>query len=245
MTSSEKTKAVLITGAGSGIGLTTAGYLADRGYLVFAGLRKFEESSLPDGLKKPGIVPLQLDVMAVGCLAVTQACLPQLRQDGGRIINMGSVSGRTVARSTGAYSAAKFALSALSSTLRMELKPWQMPVSLIELGSVQTPLWDKVLDECEGLPGRVSPKKLALYYPDWSHSFGELQADARKHLKVAVSAEKVASVIEKVLSAKNPKARYLVGREAWLNHLALRFLPEAILEKVLWGIFRDQDQAGH
>ena len=69
-----------------------------------------------------------LAINVIGVVAVTQAFLPLLRAGRGRIINISSVSGRVAAPFLGPYAASKFALEALSDALRVELRPWGVPV---------------------------------------------------------------------------------------------------------------------
>jgi NAD(P)-dependent dehydrogenase (short-subunit alcohol dehydrogenase family) len=64
----------------------------------------------------------QFEVNTIGQLAVTQACLPALRQARGRIVNVSSIAGRVALPLYGPYSASKFALEAVNDTLRRELR---------------------------------------------------------------------------------------------------------------------------
>jgi NAD(P)-dependent dehydrogenase (short-subunit alcohol dehydrogenase family) len=75
----------------------------------------------------------QLEVNVTGQLAVTQAFLPLLRLAKGRIVNMGSITGRSATPFLGAYSASKFALEALTDALRLELRPWGIWVAILNL----------------------------------------------------------------------------------------------------------------
>ncbi len=71
---------------------------------------------------------------------LTQAAVPHMKkQGGGQIINVGSVAGKVALPWTGAYCASKFALHALTDTLRMELRPWNIHVIGIYPGPVKTP----------------------------------------------------------------------------------------------------------
>lgn len=79
-----------------------------------------------------------LEVNLVGAVAMAQAFAPQLRESQGRLINVGSFLGLTVAPLYGAYSASKFALEAATDALRMELGHWGISVSLLEPGSIRT-----------------------------------------------------------------------------------------------------------
>lgn len=82
-----------------------------------------------------------LRVNVMGPIAVTQKFLPLLRKGQGRIVNISSVSGFLTPPYAGIYSASKFALEAISNALRMELKPWNISVSVVQPGSS---LWLKV-----------------------------------------------------------------------------------------------------
>lgn len=77
----------------------------------------------------------QLDVNVVGQLLVTQAFLPLLRAGRGRIVNIGSFSGRVGVPYSGAYAASKHALKAMTDSLRIELRRWKISVSTVEPGS--------------------------------------------------------------------------------------------------------------
>ena len=85
----------------------------------------------------------QLEVNVIGQIAVTQAFMPLIRKSTGRIVNMGSIGGRMATPFLGPYNASKFAMEALTDSLRQELHPWGIHVSIIATGSISTPLWDK------------------------------------------------------------------------------------------------------
>src|ERR1017187_4168238 len=109
----------------------------------------------------------QLEVNVVGQIAVTQALLPSLRKARGRIVNISSVSGLISSPFTGAYSASKFALEALTDSLRMELRPWKIHVSLVEPGFVQTPIISKSLAAAEELRAELPAEAFQLYGPSF------------------------------------------------------------------------------
>jgi NAD(P)-dependent dehydrogenase (short-subunit alcohol dehydrogenase family) len=85
-----------------------------------------------------------LEVNVIGLVGVTQTFLPDLRGSKGRIVNMSSVSGRIAMPFAGPYCASKFALEAISDSLRRELIGSGVLVIVIQPGSVRTPIWDKV-----------------------------------------------------------------------------------------------------
>ena len=109
------------------------------------------------GIVKPGPLELQplddfrrqLEVNLIGPLAVIQAFLPLIRRGGGRIVNVGSIGGLLVLPIQGAYSASKFGLEALSDALRLELRQWKIPVSHVDPGVTDTPIFGKTLVELD------------------------------------------------------------------------------------------------
>src|SRR5439155_9073645 len=85
----------------------------------------------------------QLEVNVVGQLAVTQALLPALRAARGRIVIVGSIAGRSALPFLGAYAISKFSLEAMADALRLELRPEGIEVSIVEPGTIATPIWTK------------------------------------------------------------------------------------------------------
>src|SRR5262249_13401801 len=85
----------------------------------------------------------QLEVNLVGQLAVTQAFLPAVRAAKGRIVIVGSIAGRSALPFLGGYAITKFGLEALADSLRVELAPDGIRVSIVEPGTIATPIWTK------------------------------------------------------------------------------------------------------
>jgi len=170
----------------------------------------------------------QLEVNVTGQIAVTQALLPLLRKARGRIVNIGSISGRMPFPLLGPYCASKFALEAVTATLRMELRPWGVHVCIIEPGGISTPIWEKGLAAGEDLALRLPPEAHQLY--------GPLLASMRRFIArpegIRLPPERVARVVAHALTAKKPKTRYMVGRTAWLGEIMLR-LPERVRERLI------------
>lgn len=78
-----------------------------------------------------------------GLLAVTRAVLPMMRaQRSGRIFNVSSIGGYRAGAGFGIYSATKFAVEALSESLRVELAPLGIEVTAIEPGYFRTDFLD-------------------------------------------------------------------------------------------------------
>lgn len=171
----------------------------------------------------------QMQVNVTGQLAVTQAFLGLLRQDRGRIVNMGSISGRSPTPFLGAYNASKFALEALTDVMRMELRPWGISVSIIEPGSIATPIWDKSLNQSEVAQQDLSQTAQNLY--------GQAMNIVRKKMQIiasgGISADIVAQAVLHALTAKKPKTRYLIGLDAKIGAVLKHILPDKLHDRVI------------
>jgi NAD(P)-dependent dehydrogenase (short-subunit alcohol dehydrogenase family) len=171
----------------------------------------------------------QLDVNVVGQVAVTQAVLPRLRQSRGRIVFISSVNGRISTPIIGAYCASKFALEAAADTLRMELRPWHIRVSVVEPAQTATDIWDLAEDTADELEQAMSPDQRVLYAKHVA-GFRKMIPMSRK---LAVPPEKVAAVVQKALTVRRPRARYAVGVGAMVQMAAMRNLPTAAADIAL------------
>jgi NAD(P)-dependent dehydrogenase (short-subunit alcohol dehydrogenase family) len=178
------------------------------------------ESMSADDLRR------QFDVNVTGQVAVTQAVLPRLRESGGRVLFVSSVSGRVAAPLMGPYVASKFAVEGLADALRLELRPWGIPVVLIEPGSIDTDIWRGAMDQAEETEAAMKPEHRELY--------AEHMAGMRKMIpriqKQASPVDKVAAAIESALTADRPKARYVVGRDARAQLALNAALPTRVMD---------------
>lgn len=165
-------------------------------------------------------VPLQewrrvLDVNLQGPLAVTQAFLPLLRQgepQQRRIINVSSVAGHLALPFWSAYNCSKAGLDRLSECLRYELADQGIAVVNVKPGPVRTPIWDKsrkksqsVLD---GMPAEMQP----LY----GATIDKMNSMVSTTEETAIPVSEVVQVIVEAATAAQPKAVYLVGKDATL-----------------------------
>jgi NAD(P)-dependent dehydrogenase (short-subunit alcohol dehydrogenase family) len=174
----------------------------------------------------------QFEVNVIGLVAVTRACIPLLRRGPGRIVNVGSVAGRSALPGSGPYDSTKFAVEAITDVLRMELHPWRIAVSVIEAGAVATAIWEKTLREVDDLCRQTPPERLELY----RGLMATLRREASEAGRTAVPAGAVVKAVEHALTARRPRPRYLVGADArmWvlLNCLPTRWRDRLILSKV-------------
>lgn len=172
----------------------------------------------------------QFEVNVFGQITVTKAAMPLLRRgsDGhgghGRIVFIGSNSGRIAAPMLGPYVASKFAVEGLADSLRMELIGTGVSVVVIEPGAISTPIWDK---------GRTLADKLEEELPTEAlERYAELIEGTRAGIEMQDSSgappSKAADVVARVLAAKRPWTRYQVGIDGKLTVWAGRFLPDRI-----------------
>lgn len=149
----------------------------------------------------------QLEINVIGALAVTRAVLPRLRKSRGRIVFISSVNGRLSMPLVGAYAASKFALEAAADALRMELNPWKIRVVVVEPAQTDTDMWRTADTMVEDLEAGLSAEHRSLYAKHIAGFKKMIPVSQR----IAVPAAKVSAVVEEALTAKRPRARYIVG----------------------------------
>ena len=168
-----------------------------------------------------------LEVNVTGQVAVTQAMLPLLREGSGRIVFTSSDNGRWAPPYMGPYAASKFALEAVGDALRLELRRSKIPVSIIEPGSIKTSIWDKGLDEVDELD---LPQESESLYGDVPTILRNALEQGKRN---AIPAERVADAIHHALTARRPKTRYRVGRDARAMIVLRAILPDRAFDSVV------------
>jgi NAD(P)-dependent dehydrogenase (short-subunit alcohol dehydrogenase family) len=170
----------------------------------------------------------QLDVNVVGQIIVTQAFAPMLKAANGsapgRIVMISSVGGKIATPFMGPYNASKFAIEALSDSLRRELIPLGIDVIVVAPGAVATPIWDKA-DAIDVSRYANTP---------YAGSLGRLKQAAVEGGRKGLSEETLGLAIHKALTAAKPKARYVVTPDR-LQYLMGVSLPKRVLDRVVAG----------
>ena len=262
-------KVVLITGASSGVGQSTARLLSQKGYRVFGTSRNpasaeaiptvemlaldvrtdasvlacvtavvnrvgridvlvnnaayelagaLEEISLEEA-------KAQFETNFFGVVRMVRAVVPSMRQQRqGQIINVGSLSGVSSIPFMGIYSASKFALEGYTEALRMELKPFNIHVSLTQAGFLKTPMMDK---------RQVSAARLKEYDAWRERAFTAIRDQEEK----APGPQLVAETVLKIISSKTPRLHYLIGPQAKFVSSIKWFLPAGAYERAKMGNF--------
>ncbi|MDM8568874.1 SDR family NAD(P)-dependent oxidoreductase [Thiotrichales bacterium HSG1] len=171
----------------------------------------------------------QFEVNVFGTHELTRQIIPIMRnQNEGRIIQNSSLLGLVVLPYRGAYNASKFALEALSDTLRLELVDTNIFVSSIEPG----PILSKF---------RMNSYKMFQKYIDGQHSlyqgtYDKMQKNLLKEGPVMPFTLPPEAVLKRViyaLEAKNPQPHYYVTVPTYVLVTLKRFLPHRLMEWVL------------
>jgi len=173
----------------------------------------------------------QFDVNVIAQVAVTQAVLPRLRASHGRIVFISSISGLVASPMMGPYAASKFAIEAIGDSLRMELRPWRIPVILVEPGQIDTDIWRNAQDQLETTVSAMSAEHRALYA---KHIEGTRKAIPWAQ-RISSPVDRVAKTVEKALTTDRPKARYLTGRGAGSSKALARLASSAMRDRVVGG----------
>jgi NAD(P)-dependent dehydrogenase (short-subunit alcohol dehydrogenase family) len=168
----------------------------------------------------------QFEVNVFGAVEVTRAFLPQLRKARGRVVNIGSVTGRTPIPYLGASGASKAALIAFNDVLRAEMRPFDVAVSIVEPGPVQTSIFEKGGRAGQQSRQSLAPEVVALYEP------GIAAVRTATEEGGAAPTDAVGAAIERALTDRRPKTRYLVGKQA-RSLSALRFMPDRARDGIL------------
>lgn len=157
-----------------------------------------------------------------GTVALIKAVLPGMRErGGGRIINVTSIAGRIANPGTPAYIASKYALEGLSHSLRYEVHPFGITVSTIEPGAFPTAMtkapWMAARSggAYEGVERAVEAMLKA------------------SHEKKTADPQRVADAIVHAATARSPRRRYVVGRDAKLALVLRSLLPTGAFEAVI------------
>jgi NAD(P)-dependent dehydrogenase (short-subunit alcohol dehydrogenase family) len=173
------------------------------------------------------------EVNLFGHVAVTQALLPALMRSKGRVVNISSVGGRIAMATYGPYAGTKFALEAVSDSLRREVAPSGVGVVVVEPGAIRTEMPGRAIRTAHELASNMTPEQRERY----GALVQAIIAQTASHTDSGLPADAAAKVIAKAITARKPRTRYTVGREAALLNL-VRMLPDRTLDRVLAAALR-------
>lgn len=177
------------------------------------------------------------DVNLLSGMQLIAELTPTMReQGGGRIINIGSLAAYVGAPFAAAYAATKGGMEAMVACMRLELSPWNIQLSVIVPGFVDTPTFDKARAGAEHL--RDDP----------SNPYRQLMADlddfANDQLKSAVPPEDVGKAVLKAATVDSPKTRYFVPRSARTATRMFGMMPDRFADRILLKMYKWGPWAG-
>ncbi|NXR72768.1 RDH16 dehydrogenase, partial [Pycnonotus jocosus] len=176
-----------------------------------------------------------LDVNLVGLVEVTLSLLPLVRRARGRVVNVSSVMGR-VSCFGGGYCISKYGVEAFSDSLRRELRPFGVRVSIIEPGGFQT----RMIDPAPLVKGffrlweRLSAEAQAAYGRHYRDKYAK--STTLLHRLSSSRLSHVTDAMTHALLSRCPRSRYAAGWDAWLIFLPLSYCPAWLSDTIL-GLF--------
>ena len=159
----------------------------------------------------------QFDTNVFGLMAVTRAFLPEMRERGaGRILNVSSIGGRVTMPLFGVYSASKYAVEALSDSLRMELRAFGIRVVLIEPGPINTNFTARAMDNADKYRDPASPYAAVV---ERAERFAELAE------RTGASPAVITRAIRRAIESRYPRARYVAPLRGAVAIAMVKLLP--------------------
>jgi NAD(P)-dependent dehydrogenase (short-subunit alcohol dehydrogenase family) len=171
----------------------------------------------------------QIEVNLIGQVAVTQAFIPALRQAHGRLVFISSIGGLIALPYMSPYHASKWGIEAVGDAARQELRRFGVQVSIVEPGSIATPIWEKGTESAKAIRGSLSAEGQELY----GGPVGRFEEAMRRSAEQGAPPEKVAKVVTHALTARRPRTRYPVGADARVMATLKRVLPDRLRDRLV------------
>lgn len=163
----------------------------------------------------------------VATLRLSQAVLPGMRRSGtGIIVNIGSTGGRFASPGAGGYHVIKYGMEALSLSLRAEVAPFGVRVVLLDPTAVHTPF---VTSQQEAQASYADDDP----YAGFKHRYADNTRELTAKRGVMIEPVAVARAVLRVVRAKNPKPRYVVGFSGKVTVFARALLTDRMWDRIL------------
>ena len=171
----------------------------------------------------------QFDVNVFGLIEITKSFLHLLRKSKGHIINISSIAGRIAAPMLTPYCASKFSVEAISDGLRREVREFNVKVTLVEPGPIDTPIFNKGLIEIEKAEKNIDPELMDIYRVHTR----KLKNEFKEAVISANPVSDVTKVINHALTSRFARSHYLVGNQAVIGGTLAKILPDMALDKLI------------
>jgi NAD(P)-dependent dehydrogenase (short-subunit alcohol dehydrogenase family) len=184
---------------------------------------------LPRPLEQVELTELRqlFETNVIATLHLSQAVLPAMRARGsGKIITIGSTGGRFTSPGAGAYHTVKYAVEALSLSLGAEVAQFGVRVVLIDPTGVRTPFVTSQFETVHSYPADDPYGQFKIRYAETTRRLATTPG-------ATVAADTVARAVLRVVKAKNPKPRYVVGASGKASVLARALLSDRMWDRVM------------
>ncbi len=166
----------------------------------------------------------QLEVNVFGAARLIKLVLPHMRaQHSGKILNISSIGGKLAMPFGGWYHASKFAIEALSDSLRNEVRPFGIDVIVIEPGGIQSEWSGIAHDSLIRVSGNTAYKEIAVPVAD---AFNNIESKVPGPLLIS-------KLIYKAITATKPKTRYSAGYMAKPALFMRKILSDNMFDKMI------------
>jgi len=176
----------------------------------------------------------QFEVNLFGHVAMIQALMPSLLRSSGTVVNISSVGGKVALPTYPAYAGTKFALEALSDSMRREVNDLGVKVVVVEPGAVKTEMAQRGVATADRLKAGMTADQLERY----GGLIDAMSNLARSFDTDGVPAERAAKVIANAATAPRPRTRYTIGRDAAILLRLSRVVSDRFLDRVVRLILR-------
>ena len=171
------------------------------------------------------ILRRQIEVNLIGTHDLTQRIIPAMRKQGsGRIVQCSSVLGLVSAPYRAAYCASKFALEALSDSMRVELEGTGIRVSIIEPGPIRTRFVEHALANFKATIDIEASPHREIY----NARLAGMEKGGKTTFKL--EPEAVAAKLVHAVESARPRRRYYVTIPTYLAAIVKRFAPASLLD---------------
>ncbi|WP_424764070.1 SDR family NAD(P)-dependent oxidoreductase [Mycobacterium sp.] len=184
---------------------------------------------LPCPLEQVALSDLRqlFETNVVATLHLSQLVLPGMRaRKAGRIVTIGSTGGRFTSPGAGAYHVVKYGVEALSLSLGAEVATFGVRVVLIDPTGVRTPFVTSQFETVHSYPDDDP-------YGQFKMRYAETTRKLTKTPGTMVDSDTVARAVVRVVEAKNPKPRYIVGASGKASVLARLLLSDRMWDRVM------------
>ncbi|MFN8343889.1 MAG: SDR family NAD(P)-dependent oxidoreductase [Spirosomataceae bacterium] len=168
----------------------------------------------------------QMEVNVFGIAAMTQKVVPYMRKaNTGTIINTSSMGGKMYFLMGARYHASKHAVEGLSDCLRLELKPFNIKVVVLEPGFIATEFGNVMLNNFSKIPKETAYRNMMDKIIKGTEKAGQGNGSSKPGV--------IADAVVKIINTNKPKTRYKVGKFSVMMPWMRIYLGDKIFDKIV------------